>query len=628
MEKVIFLVVCLACAGQGRRAQLSSEQLPRSQVTESHMAFEAAPSSQHDVNRSHLPESNQGTSGPLQSLTQFLLTFSPAVAFVPAPGSLLPMHSHMLTRVQPDVLDEQQPPSHKRLADTTRPRTRAPLAAGERDILEDLKYQLSNADPESRPFSDVTDNKAGALYTFFLILTLGWVAWIIIKDQQQRRAQNTKFKEQREAINMFKEQGRDDVARMLEIDLEKEIVKEEEPEKKKKWKPPPVVEEIGGSVEDAGNRYIRRNGRAARRERRKRNSDVSMSVETSTRRSPLASMGLLSALSSSPLSLGPDMNVERLGFGTWSWGNKLLWGYDPEADAELQQAFNEIITPSNPFDSRRYFFDTGDSYGTGELEGRAEELLGKFRRESKAPDRAIIGTKLAVYPWRLTGASFEEACRASLKRMGRDQMEIVQAHWSAQNFQPWQEPALWDGLARCYEAGLCKAVGTSNYGPEQLIRVNEYWRERGVPHALNQVQLSLLSTLPIESGLLDACEELGVQAVGYSPLALGVLSDKYDLDNLPKGPRGLLFKQLLPSIQPLLRTMREIAKNRGVSCSAVAINWAMTKGALVIVGAKTPEQVRDNMQACGWRLSTAEVVELEVQAKKGRKATQNIFQTA
>ena len=171
------------------------------------------------------------------------------------------------------------------------------------------------------------------------------------------------------------------------------------------------------------------------------------------------------------LSVGDGLPVARLGFGTWAWGNKLLWGYDPDADAELQSAFNSVVAPGgfDPFASS-FFFDTGDSYGTGALEGRAEELLGRFRRESGQPERCVIGTKLAVYPNRLTGKSFEDACRGSLARMGRDQLEVVQAHWSAQNFQPWQEPALWDGLARCYESGLACSVGTSNFGPKQVQR--------------------------------------------------------------------------------------------------------------------------------------------------------------
>ena len=63
------------------------------------------------------------------------------------------------------------------------------------------------------------------------------------------------------------------------------------------------------------------------------------------------------------------------------------------------------------------------------------------------------------------------------------------------------------GLARCYEAGLARAVGTSNYGPEQLAKVNAYWRDRGVPHTVNQVQFSLLSTLPLETGRFTSATE-------------------------------------------------------------------------------------------------------------------------
>ena len=325
----------------------------------------------------------------------------------------------------------------------------------------------------------------------------------------------------------------------------------------------------------------------------------------------------------STLSVGDGMKVAPLGFGTWAWGNKLLWGYDESADSVLQSAFDTALGTGNSF-----FFDTGDSYGTGALEGRAESLLGEFREASSTPKRCVIGTKLAVYPTRLTGASFEAACRSSLERMGRDQLELVQAHWSAQNFQPWQEPALWDGLARCHEAGLARAVGTSNFGPRQVEKVNRYWRDRGVPHSVNQVQLSLLSTLPVDNGLFETCNELGITPIGYSPLGLGVLTGKYSLESLPSGPRGLIFKALLPSCAPLLGTLRECADARGVSMSAVAIAWAISKGALVIVGMKTPEQVKDNLQAMTFKLSGAEVDELEAAAKGAKQATQNIFQTA
>jgi pyridoxine 4-dehydrogenase len=107
-----------------------------------------------------------------------------------------------------------------------------------------------------------------------------------------------------------------------------------------------------------------------------------------------------------------------------------------------------------------------------------------------------------------------------------------------------------------------------------------------------------------------------------------MLAGKYSLDRLPSGPRGLIFKALLPSCTPLLGTLQEVATSRRVSPSAVAIAWAMSKGALVIVGMRTPEQVVDNLDACSFRLSGAEVDELERAAAGAKKATQNIFQTA
>lgn len=105
------------------------------------------------------------------------------------------------------------------------------------------------------------------------------------------------------------------------------------------------------------------------------------------------------------------------------------------------------------------FFDTGDSYGTGKLEGQAERLLGRFRREYRGTtedNKVVFGTKLASYPWRLTGGAFEGALRASLERMGRGDgpMELMQLHWSTSNYAPWQEGALRDGLEVCYNKGV------------------------------------------------------------------------------------------------------------------------------------------------------------------------------
>ena len=280
-----------------------------------------------------------------------------------------------------------------------------------------------------------------------------------------------------------------------------------------------------------------------------------------------------------------------LGIGTWAWGNKLLWGYNEDDDAALQEAFDVAV------DAGITFFDTGDSYGTGKLEGRAEQLLGKFRAEYPDQRRAanvVIGTKLATYPWRVTANSMESALLASLGRLGggiggeRDDavecVELMQLHWSAANYAPWQEPGLRAGLAQCYGKGLAKAVGASNYGPKQLRVLHRELAARSVPLASNQVQFSLLSRQPLSSGLLDTCKELGVVPIGYSPLALGLLSGRFngdvdhDAPRLPPGPRGALFRQILPGTRPLLEELATIAERRGKSVPQVAINWSICKG--------------------------------------------------
>lgn len=72
--------------------------------------------------------------------------------------------------------------------------------------------------------------------------------------------------------------------------------------------------------------------------------------------------------------MGP-LNVSPMGFGTWAWGNQLLWGYQESMDIELQRTFNLAV------DNGINLFDTADSYGTGKLNGQSEKLLGKFIKE-------------------------------------------------------------------------------------------------------------------------------------------------------------------------------------------------------------------------------------------------------
>ncbi|KAF6153714.1 hypothetical protein GIB67_000947 [Kingdonia uniflora] len=283
------------------------------------------------------------------------------------------------------------------------------------------------------------------------------------------------------------------------------------------------------------------------------------------------------------------LSVSPMGFGTWSWGNQFLWGYREKMDGDLQATFNLAV------DNGINLFDTADSYGTGKLNGQSEKLLGKFMREKRVRNDIVVATKFASYPWRLTPGQLVKACESSLDRMEIEKIGIGQLHWSTANYAPFQEKALWDGLVAMYDKGLVQAVGVSNYGPKQLLKIHDYLQSRGVPLCSAQVQFSLLSIGDDQLEIKNICDSLGIRLISYSPLGLGILTGKYTSSKLPSGPRALLFSQILPGLEPLLKALSEIAKKRGKTIPQVAINWCICKGTIPIPGMKSVKQAEENL---------------------------------
>jgi pyridoxine 4-dehydrogenase len=126
------------------------------------------------------------------------------------------------------------------------------------------------------------------------------------------------------------------------------------------------------------------------------------------------------------------------------------------------------------------------------------------------------------------------------------------------------------------------------------------------------------------------CDQVGCRLISYSPLCLGLLTGKYNLDNLPRpgNPRRQLFKELLPGAQRLLSTLEVLAKEYGKTQSQVAINWALCKETVPIPGCRTVSQATGNLGALGWKLKPDALEELDRAALSVKKPMiQNIFQT-
>ena len=316
-----------------------------------------------------------------------------------------------------------------------------------------------------------------------------------------------------------------------------------------------------------------------------------------------------------------------IGLGTWAWGNKFLWGYLPEKDdVLLEETFNEAVNRG------LNFIDTADSYGTGQLNGRSEKLLGSYLKKlpSSKYQKLTVATKLAPYPWRLGRKGFKNAFKESKERL-QGKLDRVQLHWSTARYAPWQEVLLIDGLGDLYENGLISQIGISNMGPNRLRLFHNRLLKRGIYLKSLQIQFSLLSPNPNKfRQIKEACQELNIELFAYSPLALGILTTP---PNVKEGPvttilRSNIFHQLLPASLEIRNELSKIAFNRGVSQAQVALNWCRAHGAIPIVGLRNPSHAKDAGKATKWMLSEKEKKSLDALSKNcNRRMPDNPFQS-
>jgi aryl-alcohol dehydrogenase-like predicted oxidoreductase len=295
----------------------------------------------------------------------------------------------------------------------------------------------------------------------------------------------------------------------------------------------------------------------------------------------------------------PIFDHVKIGLGTWSWGDRLVWGYgNGYSDQDIEEVFSLAIA------SGIRFFDTAEVYGRG----KSERFLGKLLKTTQ--EKTIVATKFMPFPWRLGKKSFTRALRASLERLDLPSVALYQIHWPLPpvSIKTWMEYML-----EAHQEGLIEAVGVSNYDLRQTLEASDFLEKEGLHLTSTQMEYHLLERRIEKNGLMKECADRGIKIIAYSPLAMGILTGKYSPENPPSGVRASQYnREFLGRIQPLILMMKKMGMNHdGKTASQVALNWVMGKGVIPIPGAKNTHQLELNVGALGWHLSEDEMSMLD-----------------
>jgi len=256
------------------------------------------------------------------------------------------------------------------------------------------------------------------------------------------------------------------------------------------------------------------------------------------------------------------------------------------------------------FDAGVTHFDLANNYGPPY--GSAETNFGQIFAQDLRPfrDELVLSTKAGYDMWPGPYGNFGSrkyllaSLDQSLQRMGVDYVDIFYSH-RADPDTPLEETM--GALATAVQSGRALYAGISSYSPERTREAARILDEMGVPLLIHQPSYSMLNRW-IEQGLLDTVAELGVGVIAFSPLAQGLLTDRY-LQGVPDGSRASRDSGMKSTITDEalgnVRALNDIARERGQSLAQLALSWVLRDRRVTsaLIGASSVQQLDDNLAA-------------------------------
>jgi aryl-alcohol dehydrogenase-like predicted oxidoreductase len=297
------------------------------------------------------------------------------------------------------------------------------------------------------------------------------------------------------------------------------------------------------------------------------------------------------------------ITVSKVCLGTWAIGG-WMWGGTDEDES--------IRTIQSAIDSGITFIDTAPAYGSG----LSEQIVGKALKEYVPRDQVVIATKAGL-EWDDAGNMSRNSSRPrllkeiddSLRRLQTDYIDLYQIHWPDPKV-PIEETA--EVLSEILESGKIRAIGVSNYSPEQM----DVFRKVAPLHSV-QPQYNLFER-QVEQDVLPYAKENGLAILAYSSICRGLLSGKMKPDTEFQGDDLRLedpkfqepkYSRYLKAVSEL----EELAKEKyGRHVLELAVRWVLDQGAVALWGARHPHQVGNVGQVFGWSLTAEDLKEIDL----------------